>query len=1055
MSIFNRLGNALWSAPSAIGRGASAAVQAAVAAPGVLISGTTRVVGAVASAAARGGWNLTKATATGLGNLAVKGLTAGKDMAVAQSVQKSGELFFRIQSVAGKIVSDMTGILPPSQFNRYELAASLEAHIKLHPVEAEDHQFILDFCADLQNPAVIFDQTKNLQWKRLEKIFPTFPMPVSQVNRNELADRLEEFSELYRLKASDKKFILQLCSELRNVTAVFDQSKSDEMDQLEKILIPYFKDHSGYISSKVKEREELERLPGLTTAMVPQLTREATLEGIENQIDLLKSNAIKLVLGKIILNVTLDLYSFEKFDFDKLEINCDELGITPPAGKNTDIVNFLIEVSNKAHLEGKTSEEVFKVLLYRVIDNCGKTLFARTHAKLRCWFISDSIAKLIGNLIDNLKRALIHFAKLPPEKQLEELTVLFITPLLEHLTAIDKPGSGNPSPKTSDELLDKCIEAFLNQFLDRQYQPLTRRARAYCLDQAYRSKNIVRMGFIVLATLCWIAGKIVAPLQWAINELIHSVVKKIVIDLCPTLSSATKDALSIGKQHSWFQLKQSLRNLLQQLRLNALLPRTEGPSYAPAKEVPAEVRGKLTNTLDKLFKILATAEETQTPAETKPAMSTLYSAAKLLLPHGMIATDQQSDEKVMKELTSYLQHNLDLSGMSNLKDLIKIGVTELVLNLLAQDDCINTILLTSLKNTNLNSFAATSIQVTDAEKAHVEQDLHKELGLLGGKILEAVESSQRTDNKYPTYANIALNTLKKEAEKLEKELRQLHKNPDLTFSTAGLEACARFTESVQKLSKELTDTVDRATKAQVMPHFQNALDHVLRLSDSLAQKEIQKKQHQVKTKLDELFGYMAMPLDHTEEIERIFNDLRALKPSFLNVEEMAKHYQARLAKLKSRTRTSSFQTFVAIYQHRANEAAQQEINAYKPAKHELDNALAPLHQWAATLKMMKIKKKPGVADAGFAFLYSSPLVQGLTSTGLQSYGKNLFTFISNEKNLAAIVERSMEAYLNKPAMMQPKQRGKLDVFLVAPKVKTKPLSQSAIDDLSLRGWKAL
>lgn len=1142
MSLLTSIGTALWAAPSALVRGGKATVQMVAAAPAALASGSKRLAGATATvlkntsvAAVSGGWNLTKTAASGLRNGTVKVLTAGTDAVIAQNVQNYSELIFRIHTVGTKIFNDMSEKMPRGQFNRNEFAARLEAYIQENPIKKpRDRDFILQFCKDLRDPTVIFDDFRELKWARLEKILPHFHMPVSQINRNEFADRLEEFTDLYSLKAPDREFILRFCEDLRNETVSFDKSKFSDMEKIEKILAPYFDQYRGYISSKTAEREQLEKLPGLTTTTTTKLTPEEMLEGIQTQVDLLKSNSIKFVLGKIILNMTLGMYTFEKLDLDKLEIDCLALGITPPKGKKTDIINFLIEVSNKAEIEGKTSDKLFKELLYRVIDNSGQNIFYRTQAKVRCWYMSSLVANLIGNLFDNLQATLVHFAKLPPEKQLEEITTLLINPVLKHLTALETPANGaallngnNPPPKTADQLLDQFIEAFLEQFLDRKYQPFTRSARASCMELAYRSTGLTHVGFMTLATLFWVAGKILSPIQWALNETIHYILKKIIVSLCPTLSNSTKDTLEIGKEHPWHTVKNSLLTMLQQIRLTGLLPRTEDPTYQPPKKLPTEVKEKLTATLDKLFKILAIPEENRTPAENKSVVSTLYSALKLIV-RNMGVQDAGKAEEDLREflsndgsgLTTFLQKNMHGKGLSWLKDIIKNSVTELTLDLVAQDGFINGILLTSLTNTNLNGFQPSNVYVpeteqerlemeqeriaseqdlialekervelemepdefekkrvalekkyddlekkrVEAKKKRVDQDLHKELGHLGGTILQAVNNATRTDHKYPTYANIYINTLKQEVQTLQQALKQIHQNPDISFGDSALKICGRFTESLENLRKEMTENLDAPTKALLTPHLQAALDQVFALPHYLAQKEIEKKRAQVEAKFDQMYRYMEAPLEYIDEIEEIFNALRALNPSFLDVEATIKDFNKQFDIYMTRVRTAKkedpifvrpLQTWVALNKYRANQSAKKQIEDFRPSETELNSELDKLHAWASGLKFMKIKTKPTAADAGFSQLYALPIVQAATSAGIQSYGRNLFTFIGDEKNLAGIAQRTMDAYLIKPAMMPKKTRVEFGVFSAFPwrtSVKIKPLTEKEKTELAAAQW---
>ncbi len=138
--------------------------------------------------------------AVGLGNVAVRGVTLVKDAAIAKSVQNYGELFFRIQSVKNKIFNELSGKLSLTQFNRNELAEKLDDLIDSNAIAETDSDFVIRLCNDLRNPSVIFDKSREPDLARLEKILPPdFTMPVSQANRNELAERLEEFAELYSL----------------------------------------------------------------------------------------------------------------------------------------------------------------------------------------------------------------------------------------------------------------------------------------------------------------------------------------------------------------------------------------------------------------------------------------------------------------------------------------------------------------------------------------------------------------------------------------------------------------------------------------------------------------------------------------------------------------------------------------------------------------------------------------------------------------------------------------------------------------------------------------
>ncbi len=689
-------------------------------------------------------------------------------------------------------------------------------------------------------------------------------------------------------------------------------------------------------------------------------------------------------MGSIILNMTLGLYTFEGIDFKALKIDCEGLGITPPDGKNTNLINFLIEVSNRTEIEGKSSEEDFKDLLYLVIDNSGKNIFTRLHAKMRCGYLFGLVTNLVGNLFDNLKTTLVHLAKLPPAQQLEEITKLLINPLLEHLSDVDGSKPANPAvPKTSDQILDQFIDAFLAQFLDVKYQPWTQTAHAM-YKKAQLSGHIEKAFYTTLAHLLWLGGIIIAPVQWMLNKTIHLVLKTIIIGLCPTLSNTTKTALDIGEKHAWHSLKNSLLNMLQQVRLTSLLPRAEDPIFQPPKEHSAEIKEKLITGLDKLLKIL-------------PG------------PDG-------------KDLITFLQKSLH-GNLGSLKDMITNAVSELTLDMVAQDGFISGTLLSSLASINASGFQTSTVDVSEAKKQQVDAELQKELGLLGDTILQAVSNASRSDRSNQSYANTHITAIKQNVQAFNENLLQLQKAPDLSFKKHALESCARFTESMKDLRTKITETVDASTQALLMPHIDKAFEHVRKISEELNEAHQTKVLKQIEAKLNALYPYLKMPLDNEEEINEILAELGALNPSL--AEAFAKDYDDLLEiyvkRLKSAKRkeqhpraySKPFFILVADYKDRANRAAQNKIDSTR-------ESARLLAQWADELKFVKVQSKPTVKNAGFAHLYSSPLVIAATSAGIQAYGKNLFAFIGAEKNLKGIVQRTMEAYSTKKAMMPKK-----------------------------------
>ncbi len=1060
-------------------------------------------------AAVGGGWGLTKYAAGQLQRGTVYLLNAGKEAAVAKSVHNYAELFFRIQNVADKLWNDLSGKVPLSQFNRNDLAQRLDAFLQLKTLKADDNAFVARLCADLRDPSVIFDKRKEPEMQRLAKILPPdFIIPVSQANRNELAERLEEFNELYSLKADDKTFIAALCADLRNVSVIFDKSKESEMERLEQILSPYLTQHQSYILSKRAERVKLENVPYLSTSAPPKLTPEQTLDGIKDQVDLLKSNAINLVLGSVILNMTLGLYTCDQIDIEafKKALNGD-FEFPPTDGKNTNLVNFLIEIVNKAEVEGMSSEELFKKLVYRAIDASGHGLLARIHAKFRCLYTSGLISNLVGNLLDNLKDTLVHFAKLPPAKQLEEITALLIDPLLKYLTDIENgqtpqtatttPAApmnkfwaalfkyNKPGPKNPAELLDLFIEVFLAQFLDKKYQPLTRTYRTKCIEKAYRSNIIVKPLFLTLAGLLWIVGKIIAPLQWTLNETIHFLLRTIIVGLCPGLANSTKDSLEIGKPHAWYSLKNNLLLMLQQTRLTALLPRAEDLPFQPPKQIPAEVTAKLNTLLDKLFSQLGdqnpvqnatAAPGAQAPVQASQPPSTSNAVFEFLLSSVEAGTmellgDPEEAKRIRAEDANQqigvAQQNLNGGNLGWLKNIIKTSVTELALDMCAQEGFISESLLASLTSTNASGFAATTALVADTEKQRIDTELNQELGLLGPAILKSVNDATRTDIMYQTEANVFINSLQQEAENFQRELLQLHKNPDLSFRKDSLTICSKFLETMGRLRTKLVATVDEPTQALLMPHFGEALLHVTNMASYLTQAEVEKTRKQVEAKFDELYSYLEMPLDNEEEIDATLMELRALNPTFVNLEAFEealknriKLYTERLQSPKAREQhpraaAKPLLMLIADYKDRANREAHTQIKKFKPLEADLRSKLAEFDAWGKKLKFVKVKAKPGVKDAAMAHLYASPMVSAIASAGIQAYGRNFFTFIGDENNLAGIAQRGMEAYLNKPAMMPKKERVSDNFFSWGTRNNPRQLTEIEEAKLRTRGWVSL
>jgi hypothetical protein len=1014
-----RAGSAVLAIPGAVKNGAMAVVSTAV-------NGAFQAVSS-ASSVMSGAVNMAKSAATGAANnakdQAARMLSDGKDAAIAKSVHNYAELFFRIHTVASKIANDLSS-----------------------------------------------------------------KMAVSQVNRNELAERLEEFVKLCRFKKSDKAFIIDFCKDLKNADVNFDITIEIEMERLEKVLKPYFAPHQDYILSKLAEREQLEKLPGLTTVASPKLSHDETLTGLQTQVELLKSNSIKMILGSVVLNMILGVSSFEGIDIDALGIDYKALGIVPP-DDSTNLINYLIEVSNKVEIEGKSSEKIFRDLLYRVIDNSGKGIFTRIQAKISCKVAFKLVLSLVGNLFDNLKATLLHFAHLPPAQQLEQLTQLLIQPLLDQLFVV----SGTAKPIAPDDLLDQFIEAFLAQFIDRIHQPWTRKYRAICNERASRSGLIEQIYFCTLSVLLWVTGKITAPIHQLINQQLHQVLKKGIVGLCPSLSEATKNSLELGTDNALYSLKNSLLHTLQQARLTSLLPRTQDPVYQPAKELPDHVKETLTTTLDKLFEVLAIPDESQASATSQSKLASTIQSMEEDLKNLLATPDKKtliaflqkhmqgsmySPEDIInnsrkiqsainwmlseedskdflatedgKALITLLQQNMH-GNLSSLKDIIKNSVAQLLLNMAAEEDFINGALLSSFTSINASGFASTPAPVVPAEeKQRVEVELQKELGLLGGTILDAVNTATRTDKSYQTAANVHITALKQHVKAFNQELSKIEKNKDISFREHALKACEQFKESMKKLEAEITKSVDEPTKALLMPHLNDAADRVRKISDHLSQSSIEKspiekKRKQVEAKLNELYPLFENPLINKAKIEIIIEELDNLNASFLDVDglfnELNKQRGIYIKRLTRSTRTPSIKPFIAIiadYKDRANTAA-NKAKALASARQ--------LAEWANSLQFVKVTTKPAVKDAGMAAVYNLPVVRAATGAVLQAYGKKLFTFIGDEKNLAGIAKRTMEAYLNKPAMMPKKVRPIVGFFkIVAEKAsQVRPLSPEELE----------
>lgn len=650
--------------------------------------------------------------------------------------------------------------------------------------------------------------------------------PVSQVNRNELAEKLEAFVKLPSLKQEDKEFIIFFCNALKDSNVVFDKEKAAASFL---VLQPYFAPYKKYMDKKVAEQMQLEKALGLISSASSKpapvkLNSEEIVKGIDKQIDLLKSNTIKMILGTSVLQ-TLGI-STSKELVEALEINYATLEIARP-DENTNIVNYLIDVSNKIKSEGNSSEEVFQGLLYKIICNSDLDIFTFIWAMVKCYCLFGTASSIVGNLCDNLKKELVNFAKLSPAEQLEQVTQLLINPLIDHLDkktiSSDKAsGVGKEILSSAANLLPsrplvqgaqfginyllghadiqtQFIKAFLAKFIDEtdmESLRWTRTERATCVEKASHSDSSVeKAGWTMLALWYWFLGKLKGGICHSPINITMHLIKTLIAKLCPNLTTAPD-------LHS---LKKTLLTALQQARLTALLPRTDDPTYLPPKEAP-EVKKQIAKVLDKLLKELRISDVT---------------------------------EEELSALVIFIINNAHGIALKDLKNIIKNAVADLLVNMFAQEDSINKILLSSLTSANTSGFSSTkaplvSQEELNKEKENVEIELQKELELLGPSILQAVNNATRTDKRSQYLANIHITVLKNHVEAFNKKLLEISSSP-ASFKEHGLEACERFQKSMDELKTEITNSVDEDTQKLLMPQINTANDHVRLISANLSQ----------------------------------------------------------------------------------------------------------------------------------------------------------------------------------------------------------------------------
>ncbi len=836
--------------------------------------------------------------------------------------------------------------------------------------------------------------------------------PFTRVNRNELAERLEDF--IKECNPTEKAFLESFCKDLKDLT--FDLN-ADRVSKLRNILSPYLQKHNSYIQATAVERHRLEMLPDISNLPPAQaLSKKETFEGIQNQMNLLKSNSIKMVLGMVMLNMTLGISTIKDINPENRELDFVQILGIDPTNANGNLVNLLIEASNKVKMEGKSSDEVFLELINRIIDHSDKNIFRRYQAKLRCKYLSKLISSYLTNVFDNLKKPLLHFATLSPEEQMKEITALLITPLSDHLSDVEKSyqdidtdrnllgghhlkhagsipkminfllNNKNSDTKNSEQVLDHFIDIFLNELVDPIHQHWTRTFREFCFDKASHSTFFPKIAFRAMGGLSWVVGKVIAPLQWSLNEAIRLILKKTIASLFPSLMGSTKGALGIGNAYSWHSLKNNLLITLQQTRLDRMRPRVADPSYAPSPKNNPEIQEKFNTVLDQLLKVLVTQDKN--------------------LDGGIGFVNQLQD----------LLHST-----------LKTAVSDLAVNMCSKEGFFNGVILSSLQSTNINTFAHKAVVVSEEEKQRVEQELEKELSLLAKNIVVDLRDGLRSDKQAQKEANTYLHTLKEQVhafqQKFVKESRR-------STSLASLELLyTNFSQSLEAMRSTIQESavIDGPTKAALISYIEQCLSKAKEITETLnGPTPIEEIRSQVDRKLNQLSSCLKNPLAAEEEIDLILEELRGLNPSFLDINaleddllKLMKPYTSKLLRAKVNEKhpqvlSKPLITLIADYRIKANTEAHRHDRELK-MRRSAAVALS-LVQWANGLSSIKVTAKPGLKDAGLALALGNPITSAAASSLVLSYGKNFFHFISQECHIDGIVTRVMVAYNKKPPL---------------------------------------
>ncbi|MBS0648361.1 MAG: apolipoprotein A1/A4/E family protein [Verrucomicrobia bacterium] len=868
--------------------------------------------------------------------------------------------------------------------------------------------------------------------------------------REELAERLEDFIREFPLNTGEKKFIEEFCQKLRNSSVSFDASQRDDFLALRDILTPSMEKHSAYIISKIHERHALEQMQGVAIQPVDKPSKEKTVQGIEEQIDLLKANSLKLVLGSVILYSALGLKKVKDIPPEAKERIFAKIPNMAPINGEDDLTNLLIEASNKWEIPGKSSEEVFEMLLERVIDHSDKNIFTRYFAKAQCKSMFKLLSSYLTNLFDKLKSSLVYFAHLPPTEQLEQIIALLVSPLADHLMqteqgyvdiAKDKKSlqghhlrqTGSVSQLLSallhqktrggespDQLLDHFIEVFLNQFIDPIHQHWTRQARGYCLERASRSHFWGRWTFNTLAGLSWAAGKVIAPFQWTLNEAIRLTLRKTIVGLCPGLFGSTKNALGIGQAFSWHSLKKNLVTMLRQVRLSRFKPRDSNP-YEPKPNVSDTTSQRFTQLVDQLLKVML-HQDRQSKGKDEhdaPLSFAIVDLLDLLIrKRSKLFINNGSDLKQLADILEKDEKDLINHVQYQLHDILKGTLSELVVNMCSQEGFFNDTILSSLVSTNANSFSPQSVVVSDEEKARVENEWQQELALLGENILKDLKTST-ADKRDQTAANVYVNTLKSQVKAYQQKFSELQRSPTPPSLADFKSVYTQLVQSMEDLKKKIHANVDASTEALLDPYITHCL------SEARQGLRILEQHTKIKDVLDNLGMHLQNPLESEEEILKTLQTLRAINPSTAaELEAEQRRLMQTFERRLSESRTAGKEKHPKAH-------FQGLIDKYKKALHQekkhriqwCNHHLASLADWASKLSYVKVTTKPSLQDAGLALVYETPLAKAAAANLLQSYGNNFFHLIGQECHIDGIVQRVMKAYIQKsPMRRQPALR---------------------------------